>query len=116
MSWVALLGTSPGVSAAVTGVFMGGCALMTGRALARSWRPWWHLPPYVLLLALADRFLIHALFEGALLSPTGFVLDALFLLVVALLAFLEARAGLMVRQYPWLFARLGPFGWRRRRR
>jgi hypothetical protein len=36
--------------------------------------------------------------------------------VVALLAFLEARAGLMVRQYPWLFARLGPFGWRRRRR
>ena len=115
MSWLELFGASLSVSIAVTGVFMGGCAFMTGRSLALAWRPWWQAVPYIALLAVADRFLIYALFGGRLSSLTGLVLDWLFLLAVATLAYLAARAHLMVRQYPWLFERLGPFAWRRKR-
>ncbi|MEN3975416.1 DUF6867 family protein [Emcibacter sp. SYSU 3D8] len=115
MTWQMLFGTSPSVSLAVTGIFMAGCAIMAGRSLAALWRPWWHVAPYAALLAIADRYLIYALFGGELLSAIGYLLDAVFLLIIALLGYLEARAGLMVRQYPWLFERLGPFAWRRRR-
>ncbi len=116
MSWQGLFGTTPGVSFAVTLVFMGGCALMAGRSLANLWRPWWAVIPYMALLALADRFLIYALFGGELLSATGYVLDALLLTAVAILSYLAARAALMAKQYPWLFERVGPFAWRRKRR
>jgi hypothetical protein len=116
VSWQALFGTTPGVSLAVTLIFMGGCALMAGRSLALLWRPWWTILPYMVLLALADRFLIYALFGGELLSVSGYLLDAAVLLAVAMLSYLAARASLMVRQYPWLFERLGPFAWRRKRR
>ena len=116
MTWQALFGTTQGVSFAVTLIFMGGCALMTGRSLATLWRPWWATIPYTVLLAVADRYLIYALFGGELLSVSGYLIDAAILLVIAILSYLAARAGLMVRQYPWLFERLGPFAWRRKRR
>ncbi|MBI1180146.1 MAG: hypothetical protein GC201_06275 [Alphaproteobacteria bacterium] len=116
MNWPALFGTTPGVTVAVTLVFMGGCALMTGRALARTWRPAWHLVPYVLLLAVADRFFTYALFEGALLSWSGFLLDAVILGALAGLSFQAVKARLMVSQYPWLFQSAGPLAWRRRHR
>ncbi len=116
MSWQGVFGTTPGVSLAVTLVFMGGCALMAGRSLALLWRPWWAVAPYMALLALADRFLIYALFGGELRSASGYAIDAAVLLAIAILSYLEARAGLMVKQYPWLFERLGPFAWRRKRR
>ncbi|MGE0665362.1 MAG: DUF6867 family protein [Sphingomonadales bacterium] len=114
MSWHDVFGTTPGVSVAVTLVFMGGCAVMAGRSLAALWRPWWATVPYMALLALADRFLIYALFGGELLSVSGYLIDAAALMAIAILSYLGARAGLMVRQYPWLFERLGPFAWRRK--
>jgi protein-S-isoprenylcysteine O-methyltransferase Ste14 len=107
-------GTTPGVTLAVTLVLMGGCALMTGRALALNWRPVWQLVFYCLLLGLGDRFLVFALFGGELLSLPGYLIDTALLLSIAAIAFRVSRARQMVRQYPWLYERAGPLGWRTR--
>lgn len=91
-----------------------GCAFMTGQAIAITWRPLWQVVAYTLLLAAADRFLHFALFNGALLNPGGYLVDALLLEAVALAAFLATRARKMVTQYPWHYARRGLFAWRER--
>lgn len=96
----------------VTLVFMGGCAFMTGNALASTWRPPWQVLPYGLGLGLADRFLGFALFQGQLLSLTGYLLDSAILLAIALAAYRMTQARRMVMQYPWLYDRAGLFGWR----
>jgi hypothetical protein len=85
---------------------------MTGQAVANTWKPVWHGVAYALLLGLVDRFLIYALFDGELLSPVGYVVDAAMLVAIALLAFRIAQVRKMVQQYPWLYARTGPFSWR----
>jgi len=107
-----LLGTSPGVFIGITLIFMGGCAFMTGQALASTWRAAWHALPYALLLGLADRFLIYALFQGALLSLPGYLVDSALLIIISLAAFRLTRARQMVSQYPWLYERTGIFSWR----
>jgi len=109
-----LFGTSPMVTIFLTVLFMGGCALMTGRALANTWRPAWQVVPYALLLGLADRFLIYALFDGELLSAGGFVAHTLILMAIALASHQATRAGRMVSQYPWMYERVLFFGWRRK--
>lgn len=109
---IPILGTSASITLGVTIIFMGGCALMMGRALALGWRPVWHAVPYAALLALADRFLIYAMFGGELLSLSGYLLDMDFLLIVAALSYRATLASRMVAQYPWLYRRDGPFGWR----
>ena len=60
----------------------GAAALMTGRAIAAAWRPWWHVIPLMLLLGAAVRFLHFALFGGTLLSLTYYVADTAVCLVV----------------------------------
>ena len=75
MSERLILGTTYPVFIGVTLVCMCGCAILMGRALARAWRPARHALPYGLLLALSGRFLIYALFDGDISSPTGFVID-----------------------------------------
>ena len=110
------LGSSPGVFIGITLIFMGGCAIMSGQALAQTWRPMWQTIPYALLLGGADRFLVHALFQGRLLSPAGYLLDAAILVGLSLLSFRATRARQMARQYPWLFERIGLLGWRERER
>ncbi len=109
-----LFGTSPMVTLFLTILFMGGCALMTGRGLANTWRPAWQVAPYALLLGLADRFLIYALFGGELLSAGGFVAHTLILMAIALASHQATRAGRMVSQYPWMYERVLFFGWRRK--
>ena len=103
-SWPVFVGLTLGL--------FGGCAFMTGQALAATWRPAWQAIPYALMLAVADRFLGFALFDGALLSPGGWTLDAAVLTIIALAAFRLTRARRMVEQYPWLYERVGLFGWR----
>lgn len=98
----------------LTLVFMGGCAFMTGQALAATWRPMGLAVPYGLLLGVADRFLAFALFGGALLSPAAFALDAGILVTIALAAYRMTQAKKMVDQYPWIYERDGLFGWRDR--
>lgn len=106
-----IFGTSPLVSLGITLVLGGGCAVMTGRALALNWRPDWQLVVYALLLGVADRFLIFALFQGELLSLSGYFVDALALVLIAAIAFKATRALQMVRQYPWLYRRRGLLSW-----
>lgn len=91
-----------------------GCAFMTGQAVAATWRPLWQAVAYALLLGAADRFLHFALFDGELLNIGGYLVDTLILEIVAVAAFLATRAHKMVTQYPWLYVRLGLFGWRSR--
>jgi hypothetical protein len=110
----ALLGAPPGPFIGCTLALSGAAAVATGRALALNWRPIWQVLPYALLLAVGDRFLIFALFGGPLLSVGGFILAIAYLAGVALLAHRVALVRLMIRQYPWLYDRAGPFHWRQR--
>jgi hypothetical protein len=94
-------------------VLFGAAALLTGRAMAETWRPGWQIVPVALVLAATDRYLLFALFEARLLSLGGFAVAAVLLGVLTAASYYRARARKMVRQYPWLYQRRGPFGWRR---
>lgn len=110
-----VLGAPPGAFWGLTLVLFGAAALSTGRALARNWRPPWQTLPYTLLLAIGNRFLLFALFNGELLSMSGYAIAAAILLALCLIAYRLTQAQLMVRQYPWLYEAAGPFSWRKRR-
>lgn len=93
---------------------MGWIAFMTGQALAATWRPLWQAFPYGVLLGVADRFFVYALFAGELLSLSGFVIHTLLLIGVSLLAYRMTQVRKMITQYPWLVERTGLLGWRER--
>lgn len=94
-------------------VFLGcGASWLMGQAVAATWRPLWQLVLYAAMLGLADRFMNYGLFQGEPLSTSGYLLDTALILIAALVAYRITRARIMVRQYPWLYARSGPFGWR----
>lgn len=109
-----LLGTSVPVFVGVTCIIIGFAAYMTGQAMANTWRPVWQLFVYGALLGLASRFLIFSLFDGELLSVTGYAIDTAVLIAIAGFAFRLTRARKMVNQYPWLYERAGLFGWKSR--
>ena len=108
----AVLGTSLGVFIGITLGLMGFVAFMTGLSVANTWKPVWHVFIYCFLLGFADRFLSFSLFEGELLSLTGFLIDTAILTVIALLAYRLNQVSNMVNQYPWLYVRDGLFNWR----
>ena len=110
----ALLGTTPGVSFGMTVVVMGFVAFMTGQALAGTWKAIWQVVLYGLLLGLGDRFLIFSLFQGELLSLSGYLIDSAVLVAISLFAYRLTRARKMVSQYPWIYERAGLLGWRDR--
>jgi len=95
-----------------TVVFMGGAGFLTGQAIASTWRSVWQLGAYCLILTAFDRFLVYALFQGELLSLSGYVIDWFVIMLIALLGFRVTRSRIMVRQYPWLYERKGLMGWR----
>lgn len=99
----------------VTGIIGGAAAWATGRAIAETWRPYWQVVTYMLLLGGAVRFVHFALFEGELLSVPSYLADMLYLLAVASLAWRITRARRMVTQYRWLYERTSPLTWRERR-
>jgi hypothetical protein len=111
----AAFGAPPGAFLALTLVLFGAAALATGRALAQDWRPARRLPLWALLLGLGDRFLLYALFDGELTSASGYAIAVAVLWLDAWIAYRFGLARLMVRQYPWLYERAGPFAWRPRR-
>jgi len=110
-----VMGTELGVTIGITLAFMGGCAFMTGQALAATWRPLWHVIPYALLLGCADRFMLYALFQGHLFLLSGYIIDSIWLLAVLIFAYRVTRVRQMSTQYPWLYERSGLMGWRERR-
>ena len=103
---------SPSAFVVLTCILGGGAAWMTGRAMARGWRPAARVALYMALLAIAVRFFHFALAEGTLLSLRYYLTDAAVLIGLGLVSFRIARVTQMVTQYPWLYRRIGPFGWR----
>ena len=110
---VPALGVSWGVFIGVAVVLFGFAALMTGQALAQTWRPWWHAIPYSALLGAGAQFIGYALFAGKLVA-TGWLIDFAVLLALASLAYRLTLAHKMVAQYPWLYERAGLFAWRQK--
>ncbi len=103
-----------GVFLLVTIALGGGAAYMSGRAIAGTWRPWWHVASYMLILAMAVRFLHFALFGGTLLSPHYYAVDLGFCLLFGFLGYRFTRTAQMSTQYRWLYRRAGLLKWARR--
>ncbi|HLN09546.1 MAG TPA: hypothetical protein VK281_11405 [Xanthobacteraceae bacterium] len=93
---------------------MGGGALLSGRAIAATWRPWWQIVAYMLILGAVARFFHFALFAGTLLSPYYYAVDTVICVAFGVLGFRLTRASQMVVQYRWLNERAGPLAWSRR--
>jgi len=105
---------SVGVFVLVTVVLGGGAAWLAGRAVAATWRPWWQVVIYMLILGAAVRFIHFSLFGGTLLSPHYYAVDSAVCLIAGFFGFRTARAAQMVTQYRWINTPDGPLGWRRK--
>jgi hypothetical protein len=112
---IPILDTHLGGVIIVTVLMMGFAAWSTGRAIAITWRPFWHAVFYPFLLGFVDRGLHRAFSDGELWSVTGYLADTAFLVGVSVLAHQLARARKLTTQYPWLYERAGPLSWRERR-
>jgi hypothetical protein len=103
-----------GVFLLITVVLGDGAAALAGRAIAASWRPWWQIVGYMLILGGAVRFIHFALFGGTLLSLHYYVVDSAICIASGLIGFRTARAAQMVTQYRWINRPDGPLRWRRK--
>jgi hypothetical protein len=107
-------GQSPLEILFVTGVLGGGAAWLAGQAIARTWRPLWHVVCYMAILGAAVRFAHFALFDGELLSVAAYTTDASYVAALGCLSWRITRTSQMVRQYPWLYERVSLVSWRDR--
>ena len=82
---------SLGIFLLVSVVLGGAAAWLAGRAIAATWRPWWHLALYMFPLSLSVRFLHFALFEGKFLSLHYYLVDYTVCLGFGLLGLLGYR-------------------------
>lgn len=98
----------------VTLILGGGCAIMTGRGIALTWRSMTMAVIAMIPLGLAVRFIHFALFNETLLQPLTYIIETTLLIAAACLSFQRTRAQQMVRQYYWLYEPSGPLGWRLR--
>ena len=92
----------------------GGAAWLAGRAIAATWRPWWHVAAYMVLLTWAVRFLHYALFDGKFLTLHYYLVDYAVCLAAGLIGFRLMRVGQMVSRYGWINERAGLLRWRPR--
>ena len=105
---------SVGVFLLVTIILGGGAAILAGRAIAATWRPWWQVVAYGFVLAGAVRFIHFSLYGGTFLSLHYYLVDTVFCIVFGYLGFKAARARQMITQYRWLNESDGLMRWRRR--
>ena len=105
---------SLGIFVLVTVILGGGAAALAGRAIALTWRPWWQIVAYMLILGGAVRFFHFALFGGTLLSVHYYVVDSAICLALGFIGFRTARSAQMVSQYPWINEPNGWLRWRRK--
>jgi small-conductance mechanosensitive channel len=103
-----------GVFVLVTIFLGGGAALLAGRAIATTWRPWWQVVSYGFILGAAVRFIHFSLYGGTFLSLHYYLVDSVFCIMFGYLGFKAARARQMVRQYSWLNESDGLMRWRRK--
>jgi hypothetical protein len=92
----------------------GGAAWLAGRAIAATWRPWWDVVKYMLLLGIAVRFIHYSLYQGVFLSLHYYLVDASVCLIFGLMSFRLKRVQQMVTCYNWINQRSGPLSWRSR--
>jgi hypothetical protein len=97
----------------VTLAMGGAAAYLSGRAIAQTWRPFWHVPLYMLALSAVVRFCHFALFDEPFLSLPSYIVDFACAFAAAALGYRMVRAQQMRIQYSWLFRSSGPLGWRR---
>ena len=103
-----------GVFLLVTVGMGGGAAWMSGRAIAGTWRPWWHIVAYMLILGAAVRFFHYALFDGTLASLHYYLVDSAVCMLLGFLGFRVTRAAQMTTQYGFRNIRTGFLAWARR--
>ncbi len=103
-----------GVFILVTVLLGGGASALAGRAVAATWRPWWQVAVYMLILGAAVRFFHFSLFGGTLLSLHYYLVDSAICMAFGFLGFRIARAAQMVSQYGWINEPDGPMRWRRK--
>jgi hypothetical protein len=105
---------SLGIFLLVTIILGGGAAALAGRAIALTWRPWWQIVLYMLILGGAVRFIHFALFGGTLLSLHYYMVDSMVCIGFGFIGFRTARAAQMFTQYSWIYQPGGPLRWRRK--
>ena len=86
-------------------------AFASGRAIAKTRRPFANLPVYILILTAAERFLHYALAGQELLSLPFYGISFVILMVSGALGYRRMRAQQMVTQYSWLYQHAGQLGW-----
>jgi len=96
----------------VTIVLGGAAGYSTGKAIAQTWQPGWHLGASALALGVAVRFLHYALFGASFLTFHYYAIDSLLVLLAAFLGFRLTRVRQMTIRYRWLYQATGPFGWK----
>ena len=100
--WLYEAGPNSGLVFLLVTVIMGGlAAVVTGRALAQTWRPVWQVPFYMVLLALGVRFIHFAIFDEVLLSARNYTVDLVVLTLMSFAGFRTARSRQMTEQYGW---------------
>jgi len=92
----------------VTIILGGSAAFISGRAIAQTWRPFWHIPLYMLLLAAFVRFFHYALFWEVLVSLRNYLVDFAVLFALAILGYRMTRSRQMKTQYGWILERHQP--------
>ena len=103
-----------GVFVLVTIILGGGAAVLSGRAIAETWRPWWQVGAYSFILGAAVRFFHFSLFGGTLLSPHYYLVDTAVCMALGFLGFRASRVAQMVTQYRWINEAGGRLRWHRR--
>jgi branched-chain amino acid transport system ATP-binding protein len=99
----------------LTLITFGWISYMAANALVRMWRPWWHNIAYGLILGVANRLFDVMLFDGRL-TLVSYAIDTTYIIAVMLLSFRIALRRRMLTQYPWLYERAFPLGWREKTR
>ena len=103
-----------GVFVLVTITLGGGAAVLAGRAIAATWRPWWQVVAYGFILGAAVRFIHFSLYGGTFLSLHYYLVDVFFCIAFGVLGFRVARTSRMVSQYRWLNEPAGLMRWRQK--
>lgn len=96
----------------ITVLLGGGAAWLTGKATAKTWRPFSALIVYMLGLGIGVRFIHHALFDGTMFSAQYYIVDTIILMIIGAIAYQYTRTNQMVTQYHWLYDRSSPLGWK----
>ena len=71
----------------VTVIIGGSAAFLSGRAIAQTWRPYWHIPLYMVPIAASVRFFHYALFHEPMLSLQNYIVDFAVVLAAASLGY-----------------------------